>query len=30
MGKQTMEILVDGTLIGIRKGEANRIEVERL
>ncbi|MBU1667675.1 ferrous iron transport protein A [bacterium] len=30
MGKQTMEILVDGTLIGLRAKEAAEIEVEKL
>lgn len=30
MKKQTMEILVDGTLIGLRRDEANLIEVEKL
>ncbi len=30
IGKQTMEIVVDDTLIGLRAEEANEIEVERL
>ena len=30
MGKQTMEILVDGTLIGLRGDEAKKIEVEKI
>ncbi len=30
MGKQTIEILVDGTLIGLRAKEASEIEVEKL
>jgi len=30
MGKQTMEILVDGTLIGLRGEEAKQIEVEQI
>jgi len=30
MGKQTIEILVDGTLIGLRGEEASKIEVERI
>lgn len=30
MGKQTMEILVDGTLIGLRGEEAKQIEVEKI
>ncbi len=30
MGKQTMEILVDDTLIGLRAKEAKEIEVEKL
>ncbi|NOZ90441.1 MAG: ferrous iron transport protein A [Epsilonproteobacteria bacterium] len=30
IGKQTMEILVDGTLIGLRGEEAEKIEVEKL
>ncbi len=30
IGKQTMEIVVDDTLIGLRAKEANEIEVERL
>jgi len=29
-GKKTMEILVDGTLIGLRGEEAEQIEVEQL
>jgi len=29
-GKKTMEILVDGTLIGLRGDEAKQIEVEQL
>ena len=30
MGKQTMEILVDGTLIGLRGEEAKQIKVEKI
>jgi len=30
IGKQTMEILVDGTLIGLRGEEAKQIEVEKI
>ncbi len=30
IGKQTMEILVDDTLIGLRGEEANEIEVEKI
>jgi len=30
VGKKTMEILVDGTLIGLRGEEAQQIEVEQL
>jgi len=30
MGKQTMEILVDGTLIGLRGEEAEKIEVDKI
>ena len=30
VGKKTMEILVDGTLIGLRGDEAQQIEVEQL
>ncbi len=30
VGKQTMEISVDGTLIGIRADEAKEIEVEKI
>ena len=30
IGKQTMEIVVDDTLIGLRAKEANEIEVEKL
>ena len=30
MGKQTIEILVDDTLIGLRRDEAEKIEVEKL
>jgi Fe2+ transport system protein FeoA len=30
LGKQTIEILVDGTLIGLRVDEASNIEVEKL
>jgi len=30
LGKQTMEILVDDTLIGLRGEEAKKIEVEKL
>jgi ferrous iron transport protein A len=30
LGKQTMEILVDGTLIGLRGDEAKEIEVEKI
>ena len=30
LGKQTIEILVDGTLIGLRVDEAANIEVKRL
>jgi len=30
MGKQTMEILVDGTLIGLRGEEAKQIEVKKI
>jgi len=30
MGKQTMEILVDETLIGLRGNEAKQIEVEKI
>ena len=30
VGKKTMEILVDGTLIGLRGDEAKQIEVEQL
>jgi len=30
VGKKTMEILVDGTLIGLRGDEAEQIEVEQL
>jgi ferrous iron transport protein A len=30
MGKQTMEIFVDGTLIGLRGEEAKQIEVEKI
>jgi len=30
LGKQTIEILVDGTLIGLRVDEAANIEVEQL
>ncbi len=30
MGKKTMEILVDGTLIGLRGDEAEKIEVEKI
>ncbi len=30
LGKKTMEILVDDTLIGLRGEEASKIEVERL
>ncbi|HHB94183.1 MAG TPA: ferrous iron transport protein A [Campylobacterales bacterium] len=30
MGKQTMEILVDGTLIGLRGEETKQIEVEKI
>ena len=30
IGKQTMEILVDGTLIGLRGEEAKQIEVEQI
>jgi ferrous iron transport protein A len=30
VGKKTMEILVDGTLIGLRGDEAEQIEVEKL
>jgi Fe2+ transport system protein FeoA len=30
IGKQTIEILVDDTLIGLRAEEAKKIEVERL
>ena len=30
LGKQTMEILVDDTLIGLRGDEAKKIEVEKL
>jgi len=30
LGKQTIEILVDGTLIGLRGEEASKIEVEKL
>jgi len=30
LGKKTMEILVDDTLIGLRGDEAEKIEVERL
>ena len=30
IGKQTIEILVDGTLIGLRGEEASKIEVEKL
>ncbi len=30
LGKQTMEIMVDDTLIGLRGEEANKIEVEKI
>lgn len=30
LAKQTIEILVDGTLIGLRKDEAQMIEVEKI
>ena len=30
LGKQTIEIMVDDTLIGLRADEANNIEVERI
>jgi len=30
IGKQTMEILVDGTLIGLRGKEAKQIKVEKI
>ncbi len=30
IGKQTMEILVEGTLIGLRGDEAEKIEVEKI
>jgi len=30
IGKQTMEILVDGTLIGLRGEEAKQIKVEKI
>ena len=30
IAKQTMEVLVDGTLIGLRADEASLIEVERV
>ncbi len=30
IGKQTMEILVDDTLIGLRAEEAEKIEVEKI
>jgi Fe2+ transport system protein FeoA len=30
MGKQTIEIMVDDTLIGLRAEEAKKIEVEKL
>jgi len=30
IGKQTMEILVDGTLIGLRGEEAKQIEVKKI
>ncbi len=30
IGKQTMEIMVDDTLIGLRAKEAKKIEVEKL
>ena len=30
VGKQTMEILVDGTLVGLRSNEAKQIEVKRI
>ena len=30
VGKQTMEILVDGTLVGLRSNEAKQIEVKKL
>jgi ferrous iron transport protein A len=30
LGKQTIEIMVDDTLIGLRGEEASRIEVEKL
>jgi Fe2+ transport system protein FeoA len=30
LGKQTMEIMVDDTLIGLRAEEASKIEVEKI
>ncbi len=30
VGNQTVEILVDGTLIGLRRSEASDIEVEKI